>query len=233
VLPLKDNIPSARAPVVNVAIIAACILVFLWELAAGQHGLAALLSAYAFIPREFFSLHAYLTEGLWPAIPLVTSMFLHGGFLHIGVNMLFLWVFGDNVEDEMGPLRYLGFYLLCGVIASLAHAITNPLSALPSVGASGAIAGVMGAYIRLFPGATIRGLVPVLFLLLLADVPAVVFIGFWFVLQLFSGVASIGAATGIAFFAHIGGFLAGLSLVPFFVQRRPGRPRIRRFEILE
>ena len=228
-LPVRDNIRSAKPPIVNTAIIASCVVVFVWEIWASQTGQTHVVDSYALTPRELFSLRAYLSRGIWPAVPLVTSMFLHGGFLHVGGNMLFLWVFGDNVEDRMGHLKYLAFYLLCGVIASLAHALLHFRSDIPSLGASGAIAGVMGAYVVLFPRATIRGL---LFVFLI-NLPAWLFIGYWFVLQLFSGVGSIGMPVGVAFFAHIGGFVAGVYLVRLFARTPGPGPRIRRFQVVD
>ncbi len=231
-LPLKDDIRSTKPPIVNISIIAACIVVYVWELLALHQGRPDIVYNYAMVPRRLFSLHAYLVEGAGPALPLITSMFLHGGFFHIGVNMLFLWVFGDNVEDRMGHLRYLLFYLLCGVLAGLVHAVLYLYSDVPTLGASGAIAGVMGAYVLLFPGARIRGLVPLFIFFFLTDLPAWLFIGFWFVLQLFQGLGSIGMPTSVAIFAHIGGFLAGMYLVRFFAQPPRRGPYIRRFEIV-
>ncbi|OLD59222.1 MAG: hypothetical protein AUI33_16740, partial [Ignavibacteria bacterium 13_1_40CM_2_61_4] len=155
------------------------------------------------------------------------SMFLHGGWLHLGGNMLYLWIFGDNVEDELGHVRYLLFYLACGWIATLTHAYLNSASNVPSIGASGAIAGVLGAYLLMFPHGRVLALVPFGFFTRITELPALVVLGLWFVLQLFSGVATLGARTahsaGVAFWAHIGGFVAGVVLGAFL--RR--RPRVR------
>ncbi len=230
--PQGPDIRSTKPPIVNISIIAACIAVYVWELLALHQGRADIVYSYALVPRRLFSLHAYLAEGAAPVLSLITSMFLHGGFFHIGVNMLFLWVFGDNVEAWMGHLRYLLFYLLCGVLAGLLHAVLYFYSEVPTLGASGAIAGVMGAYVLLFPGARVRGLVPLFIFFFLADLPAWLFIGMWFFLQLFQSIGSILMPTGVAVFAHIGGFLAGLYLVRLFAQRPRRGPYIRRFEII-
>ena len=232
-IPLRDNIRSVHFPVVNVAIIVACVVIFIYQIGLGPQAAAD----YAFRPVYLASLGMFEEVGATVVFSsLLLSIFMHGGFLHIGINMLFLWVFGDNVEDRMGHLRYIVFYLLCGVLATLAHTlialITSPLTGLeplttPLVGASGAIAGVLGAYYALFKGAYIRTLVPIFFIFTVVDVPAGLFIIIWFIMQLFSGVGSLGMSTGVAFWAHIGGFLAGLFLVRLFVpRRRQPRPRV-------
>ncbi len=236
-IPLRDNIRSVRFPVVNTAIIVVCAVVFIWEIAAPQ-----VMFDYAFRPIYLASSTAFKDTGANLVFgSLVLSIFMHGGLFHIGGNMLFLWVFGDNVEDKMGHLRYLIFYLLCGVLATVAHTLialtTSPLSggsealAVPMVGASGAIAGVLGAYYALFKGAYVRTLV--LFIVFTTvDLPAGLFIIIWFVMQLFSGLGSLGMPTGVAFWAHIGGFVAGLYLVRLFVpRRRLPKPRITALRI--
>jgi membrane associated rhomboid family serine protease len=183
------------------------------------------IAQYSLIPAEFLS-----GTDLPPAIPipvwltLLTSMFLHGGLLHILGNMLYLWIFGDNVEDAMGHVRFLVFYLLCGAMAGLSQIAAGIGSSVPQIGASGAIAGVLAAYLMLFPYSRVLTLVPIFFFLRIVAVPAVLFLGFWFVLQVFSGMGSIGAAEGVAWFAHIGGFVAGALLV--FPFRRRGVPVI-------
>lgn len=230
-IPLRDNIRSVHFPVVNTAIIVGCVVVFIYQLVAPQA-----MHEYAFRPVYLASLSKFADVGS-PLVfgSLVLSIFMHGGLLHIGGNMLFLWVFGDNVEDRMGHLRYLIFYLLCGVLASLAHTFitlaSTPISGvkaltIPMVGASGAIAGVLGAYYSLFKGAYVRALVPLFFIFTVVDLPAGLFIIIWFIMQLFSGVGSLGMSTGVAFWAHIGGFLAGLYLVRLFVPPRRRRPRV-------
>ncbi|MGE5531056.1 MAG: rhomboid family intramembrane serine protease, partial [Bacteroidota bacterium] len=160
-------------------------------------------------------------------LSIFASMFMHGGLLHIGMNMLFLWVFGDNVEDRMGHFRYLVFYLLCGVIATLVHSVVSLFAPIPVLGASGAIAGVLGAYFVLFRGATVKALVPIFVIFTIMDIPAVVFLGLWFLFQLWSGLR--GGGDGIAFWAHIGGFAAGALLVRFFAvtpRKTIPRPRV-------
>jgi len=175
---------------------------------------------YALIPGELLN-----GSDLPPLIPipvwltLLTSMFLHGGILHLLGNMLYLWIFGDNVEDAMGPVRFLGFYLLCGIVAGFAQIAIGPGSSIPMVGASGAIAGILAAYFMLFPQSRVLTLVPLFFFLRLVAVPAVFLLGFWFVWQVISGAGSLGSSGGVAFFAHIGGFIAGLFLVFPFRQR--------------
>lgn len=228
-IPLRDNIPSSRTPVVNIMIIATCVVVFLIQLASPTR-----LQEWAFNPRNVISPQAIAEVG-WGYIGLTifTSMFMHGGFLHLGFNMLFLWVFGDNVEDRMGHLRYLVFYLLCGAIAAAAHSLVSLFAPVPVLGASGAIAGILGAYFVLFRGATVRALVPIFVIFTVMDLPAVVFLGLWFVFQLLSGMGTFGrAGGGVAFWAHIGGFLAGALLVRFFaVTPRRGIPRPRVLDI--
>lgn len=207
------------------AILLANIGVFLYELSLGERALEQFFFSAGVIPSE------YLTgRNLGPPPPggviyltLFSSMFMHGGFLHIASNMLYLWVFGDNVEDHMGHVGFLIFYLLCGVLASLAHIFMNTGSQIPSIGASGAIAGVLGAYLVMFPGATIRTLVLLGPFIMLPRISAIILIGFWFLSQAFAGLASLGATSeqtsGVAVWAHIGGFLAGIVLVAFFRRR--------------
>ncbi len=222
-LPLTDHNPRRTFPFVNSALIAVNLLVFFWEVSLGAR-LEQVLTGIAFVPRLFWITGQWVDD----MTRIVVSMFLHGGFLHVGSNMLYLWVFGDNVEDRLGHGRYVAFYLLCGVVATLGHAFFNPASIVPAVGASGAIAGVLGAYIVLFPRAQVTTLIPILFFITVRQVPAVVLLGIWFVLQLFSGAGSLGAvgsesAGGVAWFAHIGGFVAGMVLVFLFGGTRRGR----------
>jgi membrane associated rhomboid family serine protease len=212
-LPLSDHLPTRRTPVVNYLIIAANVLVFLWELSLGQDIQPALF-AVAFVPRYFW-VPGYLVPNL---IRIFISMFLHGGFLHIAGNMLYLWIFGDNIEDRLGHARYLIFYLVCGFGAMLTHAFFNPGSNVPAIGASGAIAGVLGAYLVLYPKQRVTTLIPIFIFFLIREIPAIFLLGFWFVLQLFAGVGSLGAASGdvtggVAYFAHIGGFILGMVLI--------------------
>jgi membrane associated rhomboid family serine protease len=204
-------------PVVTLALIGACVAAFLAELSiTGSGGDAALESFFAQWGAVPADITAALDRGdyLGPAsLGVLTSMFLHGGWLHLIGNMLFLWIFGNNVEDRLGAIPFLIFYLVGGIAAALAQVVIDPHSTVPLVGASGAIAAALGAYIVLFPGARILSLVFLGFFYQLLEVPAVIVLGYWFVLQLVSGFASFGAATaqgGVAFFAHIGGFVLGV-----------------------
>jgi len=219
-LPIGDE-PNGRhlTPVVNYTLIAINILVFLYQLtlsdAASDSALTRFIFRWGAVPDEIAHGHDLFA--------LLTSMFLHGGWLHVAGNMLFLWVFGDNVEDAMGHARYLLFYLLCGLVAGLAQVAIEPSSLTPLVGASGAIAGVLGAYILLFPRGKIRTLVFLGYFVTIVMIPAWMQIGLWIVLQFFNGFASFGVKTGetggVAYFAHIGGFLAGAVLIWLFRDR--------------
>jgi membrane associated rhomboid family serine protease len=225
VIPLRDNIPSVRTPGVNYAIIATCVAVYALQATSATH-----LQEWTFNPHTLASPEAWAKLGLGTIIAtLFTSLFLHGSVLHLGFNMLFLWVFGDNVEDRMGHFRYLVFYLLCGALATLTHSLVSLFASVPLLGASGAIAGVLGAYYVLFKGATIRALVPLFIFITVMDIPAVVFLALWFIFQLLAGFGTIGGTGGgVAFWAHIGGFLCGVWLVRLFAagRSRPPRPRI-------
>jgi membrane associated rhomboid family serine protease len=226
--PLRDNIPSRRYPVVNLGLILLNIVFFIYELQQGV-ALEGFIRSHGFVPASFVRQWAVgaLTAGL---LPVFTSLFLHGGFLHLLSNMWMLWIFGDNVEDSMGPVRYLCFYLLCGAISVLAQASLAPNSTLPLVGASGAISGVLGAYFILYPRARILTLLPIVILFYLVEVPAYVFLGLWFLLQVLRGYVEVraDAATGqggVAWWAHIGGFFAGMVLVRLFAEKGWVRPR--------
>jgi membrane associated rhomboid family serine protease len=211
-IPLRDTIPSSRAPLVNYAIIAANVIVFVYEASLGRRA-ETFLFEWGLVPRDF------------AFDRLVTSMFLHGGWGHLLGNMLYLYIFGDNVEDRLGHLRYLAFYLLCGIGAGVAQTLTNPGSGIPMVGASGAIAGVSGAYLLFFPHARVVTLVPVFLFLQVMEIPAVFFLVVWFLWQLVSGVATLGhdSVGGVAFWAHIGGFVVGMVLGPVIRRRAPAR----------
>lgn len=222
-LPLSDHNPRRTVPFVTFTLIALNILAFLWELSLGPQIQEALYGV-AFIPRRFW------IPGYWPQDIMTTfaSMFLHGSLMHIGSNMLYLWIFGDNIEDRLGHVRYVIFYFLCGIVATLAHAFFNPTSTLPAIGASGAIAGVLGGYLILFPHAQVTTLIPIFMFITIRQVPAVLILGLWFVLQLFSGVGSLGVQDaqdmgGVAYFAHIGGFVAGMGLILVLGGKRPRR----------
>jgi len=213
-IPLKDLNPSRTYPFVNLTLILANIAVFLYEVVlettVPRRAFDALLLAYSTVPARFPAFLAGHASFEVSFVPLITSMFLHSGLLHIAGNMLFLWIFGDNVEDFFGHLTYLFFYLVCGVGAGLLHVFFNFHSNIPAVGASGAISGVMGAYILLYPRARILTLVFIFPL----PIPAVVFLGLWYVMQFLSGINALGggASGGVAVWAHIGGFLLGMIL---------------------
>ena len=211
-LPLFDDNPPGRLPVVNWLIIAACVLVFLHQTSLSGRDEWQFMLDYAAVPR-FISDRYNLPS-------LVTSAFLHGGWLHLGGNMLYLWIFGDNVEDRMGPVRFTLFYLLCAVAATLAHVAVAPSSQTPLVGASGAIAGVLAAYLILHPRAKVRVLVVILVFIRWIRMPAFVVLAAWALMQVLFAPASIGAEGGTAYFAHIGGFVAGLALTPMLARRK-------------
>ena len=216
-IPLRDVIPSRTTPYVTISLVVLNVLVFLYQLSLGDYFGQQFVYEFGLVPAMFS----------WPSV--LSSMFLHGGFLHVGGNMLYLWIFGDNVEDRMGHGRFLAFYLLCGVAAALAQTIAAPNSPVPMVGASGAIAGVMGAYFILYPHSRIVTLVTLLFFWQIMEIPAIMFLGVWFLMQFLSGMGSIattshGATGGIAFWAHIAGFAAGA--IGVWIFRRPERQRV-------
>lgn len=229
-IPIKDDIPSRRFPLVTIAIIVANVLVYLFEVSLGTNA-DALVNGLGVTPAAFtHSVHTIPLPIVPPFLTLFTSLFLHGGFMHVFGNMLYLWIFGDNVEDALGGLRFLVFYLLCGIIASLTHILFSPGSTVPTIGASGAIAGVLGAYLSLYPRARVLTLVPLGFFIRIIYLPSLFVLGFWFILQLFYGVLSLPGGQmsgGVAWFAHIGGFLSGLVLVRVF---RRGGPRRVEFQ---
>lgn len=228
-IPLRDDVPSQTTPVINVTLIALNVLAFLYQLMLGPE-INQFLRAFAVIPALYSRDAVVAATPVDLAVPLFTSMFLHGGFMHLGGNMLYLWIFGDNVEDRMGHARYLVFYLLCGMAASAGHIWSSPNSRVPSLGASGAIAGVLGAYFLLYPKARVVTLLPLGFFTQLIQVPALFFLGFWFVQQFLYGLFSLNVQSaqsgGVAWWAHIGGFVAGVVLVWVF-KKPASRPRER------
>jgi membrane associated rhomboid family serine protease len=221
-IPLRDNIPSRRRPAVTYAIIGVNCLIFWLELSSGPR-LPEVVKTFGFVPGRFLALLGHGSLAL-AIIPVFTSMFMHAGWLHLIGNMWTLFIFGNNVEDILGRGPYLLFYLLCGLVSILVFLLFSPGSATPLVGASGAIAGVMGAYFSLFPGARVLTLVPIFIVFTIIELPAYIFLGFWFVLQFFHGFSIVGhtAEGGVAWWAHVGGFLAGVGLVRLFA---PGRAR--------
>lgn len=229
-IPLHDDNPTRIRPLVTWALVAACALVYLWQLSLGEQGGVGAVYAFGLIPVRLLGGAQLPPElALVPAVGTVfTSMFMHGGFMHLAGNLLYLWVFGNNVEDAMGHARFLAFYVLCGVVAALAHALSQPGSEIPMVGASGAISGVLGAYLLLYPHARVLVGIPIGIIITTARLKALWVLGFWFVFQLVSTALDDGEGGGVAWLAHIGGFLAGMLLIPVFKDRdvpllRPGR----------
>jgi membrane associated rhomboid family serine protease len=221
-IPLHDDNPTKLTPVVTIGFIATCVLVFFYEASLPANSGERFVFQYGAIPALVFG-QADLPEmdvAIPPYTTLVTSMFLHGGWMHLIGNMLYLWIFGNNIEDVMGHAKYVAFYLLCGILAALGHAFTDPSSTIPMVGASGAISGVLGAYVLLFPRARVLVLMPGFGA---TRVAAGFVLGMWFVMQLLSGGMSFGReGGGVAFFAHIAGFVAGMALIGLF--KRPDVP---------
>jgi len=229
-IPLRDDVPSKSFPIVSITLIALNVLVFLYEFSLGPH-LESFIRSWGATPMFFSAMlgteYDFIGEPIRaqvsPLLTLFTSMFLHGGWMHLIGNMWYLWIFGDNVEDAMGKFRFIVFYLLTGVVAGVAQILISPHSAIPAVGASGAIAGVLGAYLILYPKARVLTIIPLGWYIQTVRLPALLVLGMWFVIQLFYGLASLpgaGQTGGVAFFAHIGGFVAGLVLVKLFQKRR-------------
>lgn len=224
-IPIRDNIRSRTFPVVNWLIIGLNLLVFIYEISLSGTQLESFINQYGLIPSRLSPVIHGNFSVLKPAvlITLLSTMFIHGSFLHVIGNMWFLFVFGDNVEDRMGKINYLMFYLVAGIMAGVTHVALNLNSDIPAIGASGAISGVMAAYMFLFPRSRVVTLIPVFYILpLFVPIRAFVFIGIWFILQLLYGTSVLvlkGEATGIAFWAHIGGFVAGILLFRLFVRK--------------
>ncbi|MEG3902842.1 rhomboid family intramembrane serine protease [Microcoleus sp. B4-C5] len=224
-VPLHDNNPTRITPYVNYGLIGINIVIFLYEASLSAPQLQSFVQTYAVVPNQLTTSFQSgdLTQILLQAMTLITSQFLHGGFLHLGGNMLFLWVFGNNIEDQLGHIKFLIFYLLCGALAGLAQWFFSMQSTVPALGASGAIAGVLGAYILRFPHAKILTLLPLGFFITTFRIPAIFFLGFWFVQQALYGIASLQIRSnvgmeggGIAYWAHAGGFVFGVLLGPLF-----------------
>jgi membrane associated rhomboid family serine protease len=231
-LPLKDLNPTRRIPVITYALIVINVLVFLWEQSIPLNELEGLFMRLSVVPT--FVLQDPLS--LDTLLDFVRSMFFHGGWAHLIGNMLYLWLFGDNLEDRMGVVLFLFLYFLGGFVASLAQIIVNPNSLVPMIGASGAIAGVLGGYLILFPGVRVRGIILLGLFARTAEWPAWAVLGLWFILQLFNGAVALGVQTGatggIAFFAHIGGFITGLILTWIFMKLVPQPPPEQRRDVL-
>ena len=223
--PLKDDIPARVVPVVNIALIAANLFSFLYTVAQGDSA-GSFLFEHGFVPGRFLA-HSGFFVAPGRFLPVFSSMFLHGGFMHLVGNMWMLWIFGDNVEDAMGHGHYLFFYLLCGVVSVAAQTLASPASLVPMVGASGAISGVLGAYFCTYPKAKILTFLPIFIFFYLVEVPAFFFLGLWFLLQFLQGwiqfSAEAGVTSGMAWWAHVGGFVAGVLLIRFFRKNYVGK----------
>ncbi len=228
-IPLKDDNPTTIRPIVTLSLIGACILVFLWQRSLGQEGGQDAVYELGFIPAVLFGSADLPAQLTWVPAPVTvfTSMFLHGGILHLAGNMLYLWIFADNVEDSMGHGRFIVFYAVCGLAAAIAQAAPEIGSTIPMIGASGAVSGVLGAYVLLYPHARVLVVVPLVVILYTMRLPAIVVLGFWFAIQLISSLAAPAVGGGIAFRAHLGGFLAGLLLIRLFATRPSTRNRAR------
>ncbi len=230
-IPIRDRNPSGTFPYVTIGIIIVNILIFLYELSLGS-GLGEFIMKFGVVPLKvsYYSQVPGLSF-INTFFPFISSMFLHGGFVHLIGNMWFLWIFGDNIEDKLGHFKFTAFYFLCGIIASSVHVFFNSQSNVPCVGGSGAIAGVLGAYMITFPHARVVTIVPLFVFIQVMELPAIFVLGFWFVIQFFNGAASITASAsgaGVAWWAHIGGFAAGviiLYIIHIFSARNPGRRR--------
>ena len=232
-LPLKDDVPSQTTPFITIALIALNVVVFLYQLslqisgdAQGGGAIEAFVLEFGAVPCRLSGLCASAEEFPHPFVTVATSMFVHGGLLHLGGNMLYLWIFGDNVEDVLGHVRFLLFYLLSGIVAAAVQAAVDPTSTVPMIGASGAVSGVLGAYLVLFPYASVLTLVTFVFFFRLVRIPAIVVLGLWFVVQSFNWLGAVhtsGGEGGVAWFAHIGGFVAGMALLLIVRPRRVAR----------
>ena len=218
-IPIKDINPTRRFPAVTLALIGMNSAVFLYQLTLGPLAHESFLHSYALVPARLLS-GGGPADGLFPAgATVMTSLFLHGGFLHVTGNMLYLWIFGNNVEDSMGPARFILFYFLCGTLAAFSHAFTDASSMIPMIGASGAVSGVLGAYLLLFPRARVLTVVPLVFLIRTVEIPAMFVLGFWFLFQFLNALVTSGQGGGIAWYAHLGGFAAGVMLIGIFKRK--------------
>lgn len=222
-IPYRDDNPTQTFPFVTIGLIVINCLIFLWEFVSPMEE-ARIAYLYGAIPNSLISLET--TQPIHPAFTVFTSMFLHGGFLHLAGNMLYLWIFGNNIEDSLGHFKFLLFYLFSGVVAAYGHALTDPQSTIPMIGASGAVSGILGAYLLLFPHARVHTLIFFGFFVQVVRIPALIVLGFWIVLQLLNGILGAGVLQqgGVAWFAHVGGFLAGILTIKLW---RPRRKRAR------
>lgn len=231
-LPLKDLNPTRRVPFITYALIAVNVIVFLWEQTQSTAALQSTFLQLSVVPAQVLRAPFALDT----VLDFLRSMFFHGGWLHLLGNMLYLWLFGDNIEDRLGAVGYLGFYFLSGIAASTAQILIDPDSTIPMIGASGAIAGVLGGYLIMYPRVRVQGIILLGIFSRTANWPAWSVLGLWFVMQLFNGLVSLGVMTattgGVAFFAHIGGFVAGIALIAIFLLLFPQPPAKERREVL-
>ncbi len=218
-IPYKDDNPTSIFPFVTIGIIVLNVIVFFLQITSSS-GINKITYAYGAIPHALMTFDK--TQPIHPAMTVFSSMFMHGGLFHLGGNMLYLWIFGNNIEDKLGHIRFLFFYLLCGIVAAYSHAVTSPHSTIPMIGASGAVSGVLGAYLLLFPRAHVHTLLFLGFFITTVKIPALIVIGFWAIIQLINGLLSSGIREGggVAWFAHIGGFLIGLLTIKIWLPRR-------------
>jgi rhomboid family protein len=220
-IPFKDNIPTRTMPVVTIVIIVLNCAAHVYQQFLPLDGNVALVQLLGVVPARVTDLPSWFFPGLHnPAVSLLGSMFMHGGWLHLGGNMLYLWIFGNNVEDAMGSLRFIAFYLLCGIAATAAQVIAEPGSLIPMIGASGAVSGILGAYLILHPFARVKTLFIIIFFIRVIELPAIIVLGVWFLLQIMNSLSAPAGAAGVAWNAQIGGFIVGLALIRFFQSRR-------------
>lgn len=218
-IPYKDDNPTHRFPYVTIGIIISNILIFLLEIIYPP-GMEKTVYAYGAVPQYILTFEKF--QPIHPALTVFTAMFMHGGVFHLGGNMLYLWIFGNNIEDKLGHLRFIIFYIFCGITAAYSHALIDPHSLTPMIGASGAISGILGAYLLLFPRAGVYTLIFLGFFVQVVKIPALIVIGFWAIVQFINGLVSTGLVKqgGVAWFAHIGGFLIGLLTIKLWLPRR-------------
>jgi membrane associated rhomboid family serine protease len=218
-IPYKDDNPTHRFPYVTIGIIISNILIFLLEIIYPP-GMEKTVYAYGAVPQYILTFEKF--QPIHPALTVFTAMFMHGGVFHLGGNMLYLWIFGNNIEDKLGHLRFIIFYIFCGITAAYSHALIDPHSLTPMIGASGAISGILGAYLLLFPRAGVYTLIFLGFFVQVVKIPALIVIGFWAIVQFINGLVSTGLVKqgGVAWFAHIGGFLTGLLTIKLWLPRR-------------
>jgi membrane associated rhomboid family serine protease len=224
-LPIRDDMPTRSKPVVTVILIVVNCLVFAYEFMLGAKGFSEFTFKWGLVPLEFIRGEEITPSMSTPAaVNLFTSMFMHGGLMHLGGNMLYLWIFGNNIEDRLGKVKFLLFYLASGVAAALSFVLTDTGSQVPMVGASGAVSGILGAYLVSYPRASVQTLIFVLYFIRIVRIPAMVVLGFWFLLQVMNGLPSLGGSSGggVAWFAHIGGFAFGALIFKLFVRNTSG-----------